>query len=144
MNLWTTVRVALLAVGFLQGALSSHVLGPSEGVTAFLLVVVFAFGLVGVLFVVGVQRINPWSAPKWRYPSWSINPFLLREPLQFFHFAGFFFIAGGVGNALRQLFLGQELQLSSLFLPAVGIGAIAGVYACTFAYRGKMAHPRST
>ena len=144
MNTWLIVRLALVALSVLQGALSSQVSAPPEGVSLSLLAVIVGFGIVGMLFVVGIQRINPRSASTWRYPSWSINPFLLREPLQFFHLGGFFFIAAGVGSAVRMLALGQTPQLSALFLPAFGVGILGGVYACTVVYRGKMARAQPT
>ena len=139
MNQWAIVRVALLAIGLLQGALSSQAQAPLDGVTPTLIAVAFAFGIVGLLFVVGIQRINPISAPIWRYPSWSINPFLLREPLQFFHLGGFYFLASGVGELLRQIFLKNPLTLDYLFLPAIGLGLLSGVYLCTVVFRSKMA-----
>ncbi len=144
MRLWLAVRIALVGLSFLQGALSSQSFAPPQGVSLSLLAAIFVFGIVGMLFVVGIQRVTPRSAPVWRYPRWSINPFLLREPLQFFHLGGFFFIATGAGNALRLLFLAQPITASALFLPAFGAGALAGVYACTVVYRGKMESTQPT
>ena len=138
MNTWAIVRVVLVAAAFLQTALSNRSFAPAEGVTVPLLVIVFGFGIIALLLVIGVQRLNPYSAPTWRYPSWSVSPFSLREPLQFFHFCGFFFLAGGVGGAVGQVLRGQQLGLTNLFLPAFGAGILCGVYACTLIYRGKM------
>ena len=126
MNIWIIVRLALVALFFLQGALSSQAIAPPEGASASLLLAAFAFGIVSMLFVIGIQRVNPWSAPTWRYPSWSINPFMLREPLQFFHFASFTFIAVGIGTALRSVVLGESLGLSVLFAPVIGAGTLGG------------------
>jgi len=144
MNTWLIVRVALVALSLVQGALTNEVIAPLEGVSASLLLAIFAFGVVGMLFVVGIQRVNHRSAAVWRYPSWSICPFLLREPLQFFHFGGFFLIAAGVGGALRMLVLGQSLLLSLLFIPTYGVGILAGVYVCTVVYRSKMERPQQS
>lgn len=104
-----------------------------------LLFVVFGFGIIGMLFVVGVQRLNPRPAPTWRYPNWSVNPFSLREPLQFFHLGGFFLLAGGAGGALGQLLRGHPLGVANLFLPAFGAGILSGVYVCILVYCRKMA-----
>jgi hypothetical protein len=138
MNTWFMVRAGLVGAAFVLAALSTQALAPVGGASVPMLLAVFAFGIVGMLFIVGVQRLNPRSARVWRYPNWSINPFVLREPLQFFHLGGFFFLAGGAGSALGQLFRGQALGLASLFLPAFGAGILIGVYACTFVYRAKM------
>lgn len=138
MNIWATVRAGLIAAGFVLASVTNAAAAPREGVTLTILAAVFSFGMVAMLFVIGMQRINPRSAPTWRYPSWTVNPFSLQEPLQFFHLGGFFFLATGAGAALYQLLHGQELGLANLFLPAFGAGILVGVYACTFAYRGKM------
>ncbi|MDM4769972.1 hypothetical protein [Solimonas sp. SE-A11] len=138
MKIGFIVRLSVVALSFAQGALTSQLVAPAEGVSASMLVVVFLFGIVSMLFVVGMQRINPRSASVWRYPNWDINPFLLNEPLQFFHLGGYSFIAVGVGSALRLLVLGQAIPVSVMFAPAAGAGVLAGVYACTIVYRGKM------
>jgi len=136
--MWLIVRFSIIGLSVFQGGLSSEVTAPSEGVSPALLATVFGLSAIGMLLVIGIQRINPRSSREWRYPSWSINPFLLREPLQFFHLSGFYLIAVGVGSALRLLALGQSPQLSVLFFPACGAGVLAGVHLCTLAYRGKM------
>lgn len=138
MKTWAIVRTALVIFAFLQVALRSQVPAPPEGVSLSGLAGIFCVGAFGILFVVGIQRINPLSAPTWRYPRWSVNPFLLREPLQFFHLAGFFFLAAGAGTLLRQFILGPQVELSVFFVPVFGSGILCGVYACTIVYRGKM------
>ncbi len=144
MRFWLYVRLALIALSFLQGALSSEIVAPPEGVSVLLLIDVFLFDIVAMLFLIGMQRINPRSAPVWRYPRWSINPFFMSEPLQFFHLGGFFFIAVGVGSALRLFLGGRTIPLTVLFAPAIGAGVLAGVYACTAVYRGKMERTQPT
>ena len=76
---------------------------PSD-VPAPILAVIFLFGIFGMLFVIGIQAANSLSSKAWRFPSWKINPFLIREPLQFFHFGGHYFLALGVGVLLRDAF----------------------------------------
>jgi hypothetical protein len=144
MKTWLPVRLVLVALSFLQGALSDEVVAPPEGVSLSLLAIVFVFGIVGMLFVVGIQRVNPRSAPVWRRPRWSINPFSMKEPLQFFHLGGFVLISVGVGSAVRLLVLGQPITASVLFAPTFGIGMLAGVYVCTLAFRGKMERTQPT
>jgi hypothetical protein len=138
MNRWRMVRVAVMSLGFLGGTLANPVPAPPEGFSAPLLVGAFFFGIIGVLFLIGIQRGNPHCALIWRYPSWSINPFLFREPLQFFHLGGFFFLSSGAGILLHFLFLGWAFWFSALVMPVFGAGILCGVYACTRLYRGKM------
>jgi hypothetical protein len=141
MKSWFIVRLLLVAVSFLQGAFIDLPLAPPEDVSAQSLVFIFGFGIFGMLFVIGIQRVNPRSAPTWRYPSWYINPFLLREPLQFFHLGGFIMFAVVAGGALRAVVSGQPLRFSLLLPLVFGIGTLVGVYACTFVFRGKMELP---
>ncbi len=138
MNAWSIVRFALLAVAFLQGAFVSQSPVSPEEVSLWPAFRLFGFGILCMLFVVGIQRINPFSAPSWRYPSWFINPFLFREPLQFFHLAGFSMLATSAGTLVRMLFVEPLLWFSALSSLAFGAGILGGVYACTFVYRGKM------
>lgn len=137
MNTWSTIRVTLVTIAFLGGFSSLPPVSPEE-VSIWLLLGVFVFGVLGMLFVIGIQRINPRSAPTWRYPSWSINPFSLREPLQFFHLGGFFMLASGVGLQLRMLVVDRMLWSSAYIFLAFGAGILGGVYACTVIYRSKM------
>jgi hypothetical protein len=141
MRKWLVVRSALIVFAFLYCALVSQEMTP-DNVTSELLFTIFCFGIIGLLFVVGIQRLNPRSAPIWRYPSWSINPFLAREPLQFFHLGGFYFLASGAGIILRKLFLNQDLDISLLFFPAFGAGTLCGIYVCTYVYKSKMEQVR--
>jgi len=143
MNAWIWVRLALVLLSFAQGLLIHQLVAPPGGVSLPLLAGIVAFGVFGMIFVVGLQRFNPRSSPEWRQPSWSISPFLLGEPLQFFHLGGFCMIAVGLGEAVRMLALGESLTLSVLFAPAFGIGVLLGVHVCTVLFRGKMASPNN-
>ena len=138
MNSWKIVRLVLVALSAIASTFSNQSIAPPEEVSTSVLLAVFSFGIASMLFIIGIQRVNPRSAATWRYPSWSINPFLLQEPLQFFHLASFTFIAVGVGSALRIFVLGESLDLSALFAPTLGAGILCGVYACTLLYSSKM------
>jgi hypothetical protein len=60
------------------------------------------------------------------------------EPMQFFHFASFFFIAHGIGNAIRMLISLDRILAGALMTLAFGIGALAGVALSTVVFRSKM------
>jgi hypothetical protein len=99
MNAWLAVRAAVLLSG-MPGA-SSFIPGPESpfsGGSIMLLLMFFGFGVVAMIFVVGLQAINPRSAAVWTRPNWSVNPFSLKQPLQFFHMTGFYFIVVGLGG----------------------------------------------
>lgn len=143
MKTWLYVRSAVVAVSFFQGAFLDTSLPPSGSVSVQSLLVFLGFGIFGMLFLIGIQRFNPRSAPMWRHPSWYINPFLFREPLQFFHLASFGMISICAGSILRAVVLGRALQLSVLLPLVFGVGILAGVHACTLVFHSKMV-PRDT
>lgn len=136
MNPWLIVRVALVLSAFLRTTFARGVV-PMEEVDHFppLLILVFAF--VGMLFIVGIQRLNPYTS-RWRYPSWRINPFMFREPLQFFHLGGFFFLASAAGMLVNGAVTGRAVSTGTFVFLAFGVGILGGVHACTVLHRGKM------
>lgn len=92
-NVWLVIRAAVLLLGILSA--QSFVPGPKSpfaGGSDTLLLVFFGFGVIAMLLVVGLQAINPQSAGVWTKPNWYVNPFSLKQPLQFFHLMGFYFI----------------------------------------------------
>ena len=141
MKAWLYVRSALVALSFFQGAFLDMSLPDPVDVSVRSLSMIFGFGILGMVFVIGVQRFNPRSAPTWRYPSWHINPVLLGEPLQFFHLGSFVMFSVVAGSVLRAVVQGQVLQLSLLLPLVLGAGTLVGVYVCTFVFRSKMTPP---
>lgn len=113
-------------------------IGPPEDAPHLSALELFIFGILGLLFVVDIQRLNPLSAQVWRYPRWDINPFLFSEPLQFFHLAGYAALAGAFGTILHEIFVTGRLGQNSRIEFVIGSGLLAGVYACTFIFRRKM------
>ncbi len=81
----------LLVVGFgfvstaIQATSQADWLGARPPIRFSDIPVVFAFGIVAMLLVIGIQAVNPWSAKVWLRPSWLADPFSLRQPCQFFH-----------------------------------------------------------
>lgn len=92
-----------------------------------------------MLFMVGIQAFNPHSASVWRHPGWHINPFQLKEPLQFSHLGGYYFLALGVGVLIRHLATSHPIGADSFFLLSLAFGMLTGVWACTLVFRRKMA-----
>lgn len=136
-NFWLIVRAVVLLSGILDA--SSFVPGahsPFGGGTVTVLLIFFGFGMVAMVLVVGSQAINPRSAAAWTRPGWHANPFSLKQPVQFFHMAGFYFIVVG----LTAIALAQIRHLTGLepFLPvALGVGVLVGIRCCTALYRRK-------
>lgn len=137
MSTWTWVRVVIVILSFAIALFPYPKTAsvPSldwEALLASLLVTP-----IGILFVIGIQRFNPRSAPVWRYPRWSINPFTMKEPLQFFHFAGYVCLAGGVGNVI-QVAASRTQVADDLFGITIGAGLLIGVKLSAVVFRSKM------
>jgi hypothetical protein len=143
MNGWTVLRLLAVALAGAQGARDPAGWMPAQGVGAGLLFGLLGYGLIAVPVVASLQRFNRRAPAVWRYPSWSINPLTMREPLQFFHAAGFVFLGIGAGIILGELAGRHPLTLASAPTIAIGLGLLGGVYASTLIFRSRM-QPRET
>jgi hypothetical protein len=139
MNMWPYVRGGFVAVSFLGGVLGTDRRYVDFGYGLYeIAITVFVFGIVGMLLVIGIQAVNPRSDPKWFYPGWALNPFKLGQPLQFFHFGGYFIMAAGVGALLRSLFVHDTPLAEPVVFTFWGAGILVGVWCCTRVFRKKM------
>ena len=139
LNRWMLMYVVIMGANFFGASLISH--GPQSvpAVTWSTLLAALLLTPVGLLFVIGIQAVNPRSAPRWRYPSWSVNPFTMKEPLLFFHFAAYVSIAGGVGSIAYVLIHDVPTSPGAFLEIVIGIGLLAGVRLCSIIFRQKMA-----
>jgi hypothetical protein len=138
MNVWIYIRGGIVGASLL-GGIFGHPRPVAFGYPwPYLAAAVFAFGVVGMLFIVGIQAFNPRSAPVWHYPHWTKNPFTTREPLQFFHLGGFFFLAAGIGALMRSLLTSAAPEIEPVIFAFWGLGILAGVWCCTRVFRRKM------
>ena len=137
--MWCYIRIAAVAAAFLGGVLGhgrSLITGYTDAQMA---AATFAFGAVAMLFVIGLQAFNSRSAPVWTYPSWRVSPFTMKEPLQFFHLGGYFFLASGVGGLIH-VALDRTLPVTEpLIFTSTGAGVLCGVWLCCRVFRRKMA-----
>lgn len=138
---WLYVRGGLVATSFLGGLLGDNRIVSFGYTWPQLVGGLFAFGVIGMLFVIGIQAFNPRSASTWAYPQWGLNPFSMRQPLQLFHLCGYFFVAAGVGALIRAQILGIAPGDEPLVYASWGAGIVAGVWCCSRAFRRKMERP---
>src|SRR5690242_13939489 len=97
MHIWISVRVALMLLGAMTSFFVPLGSEAQPAITWFALAVIFVFCLLGLLFVIGILVfLDPLSAKVWRRPSWAINPFNLREPLQFLHLGAYVVLTEGI------------------------------------------------
>jgi hypothetical protein len=137
MNGWGWLRIAIVAISFVQGIIQPSSLGEASDWK--IAVIFLFFPIVAILFVIGIQFVNPFSAPTWERPRWTTNPFQFRQPLQFFHLGGYASVADGLGTLVNALFTGTPLFDAVPFI-LLGVGTVIGVSLCTVAYRRRMEH----
>jgi hypothetical protein len=95
---WLAIRVGLLAVAFISsGAFIASVPDDFSHPSWSFLPKMMALVAGGMVFVLGLQKINPSSTATWDPPRWSSNPFRLADPLAFFDFSAWYLISMGLG-----------------------------------------------
>jgi len=139
MNNWKMFRMSAVAVAFAAGLMGAQATLVSQRIPWIILLAMFAASIPAMLLIIWLQRINPWTAATWQFPDWALNPFQLREPLQFFHFTGYLIFAAGLGGIVGGMYGSHAITANNQMLVAIGLGQLAGVYACTIVFRTKMA-----
>jgi hypothetical protein len=136
---WFWVRIALVVAGcFLGFSITSLENIDSSNVDWTTCLLLFIFVPLGLLLIIGIQAINPLSAEVWRKPSWDINPFIFKEPLQFFHLGAYHFMAGGTIGCIMLFYRGKQAAPLAISLLSIGVGLWLGVKLCIFTFRKKM------
>jgi drug/metabolite transporter (DMT)-like permease len=138
MTKWALVRAAFIVVGVVlalwQGPTSNHATPSIDGKA---LILAFVFGVLGLQFLLAFQALNKKSSAVWRRPSWKENPFSLRQPVQFFHLAGWFFVVPPFVTVALTWLNKPEYILDALMPFCVGIGILCGVQLSKVIYRKK-------
>ena len=137
---WLYVRLLFIAVGVVpQFFVTPDAVPPTPSLKWQFLPVVFLFGIVGLQFIVALQAFNPMSAKVWLRPAWKHNPFDLKQPLQLFHFMGWFMLAGSLPGLLSVLNSGGDMEsiLIAAMQASFGVGMILGVRVSALIYRRK-------
>jgi hypothetical protein len=140
MRVWLIVRLTLItasAVGTFLVPLGPQA-SPPMGWDALLAILVFC--PIGLLFVLGLQVIKPRSAKLWLRPSWQLNPFNFRQPLQFFHLAAYACLAQALGILVRLAVSQVSFYVDSLVPLAMAIGILFGLQLITLVFRAKIEH----
>lgn len=90
-----------------------------------------------LLFVIGIQYINPLSDKYWSKPTHDANPFCFGNPLFFFHFGAYQMLAVGVGSFISALWHGWPALLHGIFLLLGSLMFLVGIHACVHCYHKK-------
>ncbi len=121
-------------ISIYNGPLTQH---AEPAITATDLIVVLVFGVLGLQFIFGIQALNKFSGKKWNVPSWSSNPFDLKQPAYFFHFGGWFMLISTTPIVVLTYLNDGQYILDALILPLFGIGILGGVYTSTILFKNR-------
>lgn len=138
---WLFVRLIIIAIAVILALFFPvNAFQETPDMAWVSVLVVFIFAVVSVQFVIGIQAFNSMSAQKWIRPGWRNNPFNLKQPLQFFHFAGWFMLASSL-SYLPEGFGGAHDSMVLVAMPAsFGFGILMGVKSSVLVYRRKFDH----
>lgn len=147
---WYRIRIALIVAAFAT-TLFARLFVPFEQIeemklfSPFQFVVMGVVALIGVLlmplmvlFVVGIQAVNPASDPKWALPTHQSNPFRLSNPLLGFHFAAFVFLACGIALIFSSLWNGWFAIAEGVFTIVGAIMMLIGIRLCVRVFKHKI------
>lgn len=137
MNKWKLFRLVMLLFAVVAAffmPLEPKAKPPIEWAS---LAVIFMAIPIGLIFVIGIQAINPMTAKIWHKPNWNLSPLNFKEPLQFFHFGAYVFLAQGVVTLLRIVFSSVSFYLEALLPLVVWISMLIGIQLVIFAFGRK-------
>lgn len=122
MKIWLYVRLGLVVATVVAACVVP--LGPRAtppiGWTA--LLVIFVFCMLGLVPIIGLQRINPLSGKVWQRPSWTSNPLNFGQPIQFFYLGSILSMTQGVVVLLRIGITSAPFYVEALVPVAMGLG----------------------
>jgi hypothetical protein len=98
---WLFARLGLCLVGVIQSPFLMDSMPDDFSKSSWpFFVEMWAMVSVGILIVVGFQKINPKMDTPWEAPSWTRCPFVLKQPLQFFHFGAWYLMSAEIGSLI--------------------------------------------
>jgi len=136
-KIWLFVRVVFMIIGAIQGV---HASIPEISWWVGVLITSLAglfLGPVSMISIMALQSVNPMSAERWYKPSWYLNPFRLRDPIQFFHFATWYATVFFIAAIMRNALLGRTVMVFAFMVSMTCIGAFIGLSLCQRIFRNK-------
>src|SRR5690348_1848732 len=129
MRIWVLIRLVFV-IGASAGAFFFGLAPPMHSPTmARDLAVLFIGGAIGVLsWGTWLQMMAPAFTSSWLHPSWRLNPFNFRQPLQFFHLLAYTCMAFGLVVFARGAVAATPLSAFNSAFLMIGAGMLAGLH----------------
>lgn len=141
MNNWKKTRIGLVAFVFLQGLLLEGAAPPPSDVPLPILPIIFAFGLIGIPFIIGIQAINPASPKPWKRPDWNSNFLSPKNPINLFYFFSIIMLSVGLGVVFRHIIYKSYIGPDTFFFVSLSLGLYLGIQLCTILFRKCFEEP---
>jgi hypothetical protein len=137
MSTWKKIRIGIIVIAaatafFLPVELHEE---PSMNWTE--LVILFVFVPIGLLFIIGIQAVNPFSAKEWKKPDWDMNFLNFTDPVPFFHFGAYIMLVQGAVMLCRLPFENAQFHPESFMSLLMGVSVLLGVQIIMLVFRSK-------
>jgi len=137
MNKWVLLRLCLIFIVVIASFFAPLEPQAVPSIDYFALLVIFLFCPLGMLFVIGIQAINPESQKAWKKPAWNLNPLNVYDPVQFFHFGAYVVLVQGFVTILR-IYAEKVPFYIEAYVPLVmGAGILFGIKLVMLVFRSK-------
>ena len=97
-----------------------------------------------LLFVIGIQVINPLQDKKWTIPDLDSNFLKLSDPLHFFHAVAHIISATGLGTMIGSLFDDFSNFIVGLAMLSGSLSTLLGVKLCTIVFSVKFQEAKTS
>jgi hypothetical protein len=135
---WLIARIFLILLGVFQGySFTANMSGDFSNPSWLFLVEMVVIVAFRIVFVISIQANNCNALAKWQCPSWYVNPFNYREPLQFFDAASYYFLATGF-TALILAFTESPFLWAWALPLSIGVGIMIGVRLSLLIFKNRL------
>lgn len=136
---WNWFRLSVVCFGAIHGLFYIDTYQTDVFPIGFIQIfIIFLFTPFSLILIIGLQFLNKRASEIWKIPSWFLNPFNFKQPLQFFHFAAFFFVAIGVSSSISLIWKGFNCVFQAVLPLSIGIGLLIGIHLCLLIFKRKI------
>lgn len=142
---WLRIRIVLIGVVFVASLfpplddLQTWRDLPQGMFPVMLVFILLGLALIpfGVVFVIAIQAVSPWSDAVWTRPTHRSNPLHLGNPLLFFHFGAYLVLAAAAGTMIAGIRHGWLVFAQGLLTLAAAAMIRLGVALCMRIFKTK-------
>jgi len=135
--IWLYIKISIIILGMsltiFTRAVNQYATPP---MTIEHLSIAIVFGVFSVQFMLVIELFKT-NKQSWEKPIWKQNPFNLKQPLHFFHFAGWFMVIVTLPEIFLTYLHSSKYILDAIAPLAFGVGITIGVYLSLYLFKKK-------